>query len=115
MTKPPFCYDEIVWERVVARQGKLLGRRGREFARHVVPAVVKPARALWNQFIGFLFCCLALLFGSKTVQIAMDSTKHPATDEMGKLLILSITGFCTVLMLWFGIGSFLRARKISRS
>jgi hypothetical protein len=114
-----FCYDESVWQRVAARmaarQTRKLTRQGQVFAKHVVPAVVKPARTLWNQFIGFLFCVLGVMFGSKTVQLALDYTKTPASEELGKLLILAVTGFCTALMLWFGVGSFLRARKISRS
>ncbi len=81
----------------------------------MVPAVIKPARALWNQFIGFLFCCLALMFGIKTAQLAMEYSKAEAAQELEKLIIVLITGFCTGLMLWFGVGSFLRARKISRS
>src|SRR5690349_12868686 len=36
---------------------------GRQFLNHVVPAVVKPARTLWNEVIGFLFLCLAIIFG----------------------------------------------------
>jgi hypothetical protein len=87
---------------------------GREFVRHVVPAVMKPARTLWNEVIGFLFLCLAILFGSGAVRayLAMgDGVK----EDVGDLWRLLGTGFLTLLMLYFGISSFLRARKISRS
>ena len=82
--------------------------------RHVVPAVMKPARTLWNEVIGFLFLCLAILFGSGAVRayLAMgDGVK----EDVGDLWRLLGTGFLTLLMLYFGISSFLRARKISRS
>jgi hypothetical protein len=101
----PFWYDGCVWKRVALRQGQKYARHGREFARHVVPAVVKPARTLWNEVIGFIFLCFGVIFGSKAVRYAIQG-------ENERLLIAA---FCTALMLWFGITSFLRARKISRS
>ncbi len=90
-------------------------RHGREFARHVIPAVVKPARTLWNEFIGFLFCCFAIIFGFKTAHLAIDFSNGAGEEGMGPVFRLAVAGFCTLLMLWFGVGSFLRARKISRS
>jgi hypothetical protein len=90
-------------------------RQGREFVKHVVPAVMKPARTLWNEFIGFLFCCFGVIFGFKTARLAMDFSKASVEEGLGPLLRLAVAGFCTLLMLWFGIGSFLKARKISRS
>ena len=87
-----------MWKRVALRHG-------REFARHVVPAVVKPARTLWNEVIGFIFLCFGVIFGFKTVRYALD----------GEHVRLGFAAFCTAMMLWFGVGSFLRARKISRS
>jgi hypothetical protein len=70
-----------------------------------VPAVIKPARTLWNEVIGFIFLCFGVVFGFKAVRYALDG-------EAGRLVFAV---FCTALMLWFGVGSFLRARKISRS
>jgi hypothetical protein len=66
---------------------------------------VKPARTLWNEVIGFIFLCFGVIFGFKAVRYAIDG-------ENERLLIAA---FCTALMLWFGVSSFLRARKISRS
>ncbi len=94
---------------------RLAVRHGREFAKHVVPAVVKPARTLWNDFIAFLFCCFGVIFAFKTVRIAIDYSKSTPEDAMGHLVRLVMAGFCTLVMLWFGLSSFLRARKISRS
>ena len=87
---------------------------GREFVRHVVPAVIKPARTLWNEVIGFLFLCLAILFGSGAVRAYM-AMGTGAKDDYGDLLRFAGTGFLTLVMLYFGVTSFLRARKISRS
>ncbi len=81
----------------------------------MVPAVMKPARTLWNEFIGFLFCCFGVIFGFKTAHLAIDFSKAASEEGMGPVLRLSVAGFCTLLMLYFGIGSFLKARKISRS
>ena len=95
--------------------GKLLSANsGRQFVKHVVPAVIKPARTLWNEVIGFLFICLAVLFGSGAVRAYM-AMNESATPDTGHLWRLLGTGFLTMLMLYFGISSFLRARKISRS
>ena len=80
-------------------------RHGREFVKHVVPAVLKPARTLWNEVIGFLFLCLAVIFGFNCVRAYL-------ADEGAKVFLAAPL---TVVMAWFGITSFLRARKISRS
>ena len=102
----------MVWTRPAAR---IAVRHGREFVRHVVPAVAKPARTLWNDFIAFLFCCLAVPFGFKTVTLARVWANHGSEDAFGDLVRLCIAGFFTLVMLLFGLSSFLRARKISRS
>ncbi len=80
-------------------------RHGRQFLHHVVPAVVKPARTLWNEVIGFLFLCLAIIFGAAGVRAywAHESFK------------VFLSAFTTLVMAWFGLSSFLRARRISRS
>ncbi len=94
---------------------KLLSARGgKEFVRHVVPAVLKPARTLWNEVIGFVFLCLAILFGSGAIRAYLAMGDDPQPD-MGHFWRLLGTGFLTLLMLYFGVTSFLRARKISRS
>jgi hypothetical protein len=80
-------------------------RHGREFVKHVVPAIAKPARTLWNEVIGFLFLCFAVPFGFRAVSYA----------RAGDGFRLLVAGFCFVLMAYFGVQSFLRARRISRS
>jgi hypothetical protein len=95
---------------------KLLSARGaQEFMRHVVPAVLKPARTLWNEIIGFLFFCLAVLCGSGAVRSYLK-LDHVAPERAAEeMLRLALSTFCTLLMLWFAVGSFLRARRISKS
>jgi len=80
-------------------------RHGRVFVKHVIPAVVKPARTLWNEVIGFLFLAFGAIIGLRT---ARGFFHH----EIFGAILGSIGTF---LMLWYGISSFLKARKISRS
>lgn len=104
---PAFCYDVGVWKHVTARNG-------REFVRHVVPAVLKPARTLWHEVIGFVFTCFAVVFGFRAVRLYLDFSRGAgeASEDFFRFLIAAS---CTLLMLYFGVTSFLRARKISRS
>ena len=97
-----------VWKQVTARHS-------REFVKHVVPAVLKPARTLWNEVIGFVFICFAVIFGFKAVRLYLDFARGAGEAASADLVRFVIAGFCTLLMLWFGVTSFLRARKISRS
>jgi hypothetical protein len=97
-----------VWKHVAARGG-------REFVRHIVPAVLKPARTLWNEIIGFVFFCLAVYCGSGMVRAYMQLGDAKPDQESGHLFRLVLSASATVLMLYFGVTSFLRARKISRS
>jgi hypothetical protein len=105
----------VVWQRNAIRNGVNVVRNGRVFAKHVVPAVMKPARTLWNEVIGFIFFCIAVMFGSRTVRLYFDYLAASPAEKgtsMGRLVLAT---FCTLLMAWFGLTSFLRARRISRS
>jgi len=93
-----FCYDKAVWKRLALRHGQ-------EFLRHVIPAILKPIHALWNEVIGFIFLSLGTIFAFKTVRYAVDR-------DVPRLLI---GGLSTLIMAWYGISSFLKARRISRS
>lgn len=93
-----FCYDKSVWS---ARTGRQAGM----FLRHVVPAVVKPARTLWNEVIGFIFLCIAGLLAINGVRAWMHHD----------LLRILVAVFGALFLGSFGVGSFRRARKISRS
>ena len=75
----------------------------KKFIGHVVPSVVRPVSILWNQVIGFLFIVLAVVFGFRVVR----GNEPPGLQLVGALFVL--------LIAWFGISSFLKARKISKS
>jgi len=77
--------------------------------------VIKPARTLWNEVIGFLFVCLAVMFGFGTVRSYLDFTKAAPEAAAGPLLRAVAGILCTSITLWYGVSSFLRARRISRS
>jgi hypothetical protein len=74
----------------------------RKFAQHVVPEVVRPARVIWNQAIGGIFLLFAFSFAWYSV------TQHR------NIAALIGGGFLTVVMAFFGITSFLKARRIAR-
>jgi hypothetical protein len=80
------------------------------FVEHVVPGVMRPLRVLWNEIIGFVFLCLA----AWAVPSAIRNVRSLQTDESGVGRVLLSVGFFG-LMAYFGISSFLRARRISRS
>jgi hypothetical protein len=102
---------EVVWKRVTARNGA-------QFVRHVVPAVMKPARVLWNEIIGFLFLCFTVIFGFQAGRHVWNwlypdpSLPADGPADLGRFLIAA---FCTSLTGYFAVTSFWRARKISRS
>jgi hypothetical protein len=109
---------QAAWKRLAIREGRKAVRQGEVFAKHVVPAVVKPAQVLWNQFIGFLFLCFGVIFAFKTVRLVLQYGKPTPIDEisgMGGFWRLAIAGGCTAIMIGFGAASFIRARRISRS
>ncbi len=80
------------------------------FIEHVVPGVVRPMRVLCHEIIGFIFIVLAVVFGSSAIRYY----RLLHTEEIS-MLKLAASFFLPVLMAYFGITSFLRARKISRS
>ncbi len=87
-----------------------MSRVAREFVRHVLPQIIKPARTIWNEAIGFLFFALAIL----PIPGAWRSWRQ--VNESGEgFFRLAISAIFIVLMAAFGVQSFLRARKISRS
>jgi hypothetical protein len=81
-----------------------------KFVEHVVPGVVRPMRVLWNEIIGFVFLCLA----AWAVPSAIRNVRSLQTEQGGVGRVALSVGFLA-LMAYFGITSFLRARRISRS
>ena len=83
-------------------------RSGREFVKHVVPAVLKPARTLWNEVIGFVFFCLAVYCGSGIVRAYLKLARTRRRIEAGgHLFRLVLSAFATFLMLYFARHFFL--------
>ncbi|MGA2131147.1 MAG: hypothetical protein ABSH50_02445 [Bryobacteraceae bacterium] len=71
---------------------------------------MKPARTLWHELLGFLFVLMAIAFvfsGFRAVRQFDGSA--------GAILRLALLAFGVCLLGGYGISSFLRARKISRS
>ncbi len=81
----------------------------KRFAQHVVPEVVRPARIIWNQAMGGVFLLFALLFFGYAIKYfrALDA-------GAGNPVALVFSAFLGAVMLFFGIGSFLKARRISQ-
>lgn len=84
--------------------------KGRQFVQHVFPSVIRPLRVLWNEVVGFLFLVLAIWASASGVRAVREFDGSPRS-----LFRVTLTGIFIVLMAGFGISSFLRARKISKS
>ena len=83
---------------------------GSELVRHIVPKVIRPLRSLWHEVIGFLFLSLGFLGGISGIRVARNFDGSP--ESLFRLIVIA----CFVLiMTGYGISSFLRARKITRS
>jgi hypothetical protein len=78
----------------------------KKFMGHVVPGVARPLAILWNQVIGFFFLVLAVVPAPGTVSRIKAGGITPG-------VVLSIVFMA--IMGGFGISSFWRARRISRS
>jgi type VI protein secretion system component VasK len=83
---------------------------GKKFLSHVIPGIMRPLRILWNEMIGFVFLCLAVIAAPKAFQAYRSFDGGP--EQLFRLLL---TGLFLITMLSFGIASFWRARRISRS
>jgi hypothetical protein len=85
-------------------------RLAAQFVKHVVPGVIKPIRVLWNEIIGFLFLVLATF-----VSLASYRRAQSFTGDTGEfMLLVGYFGFAALLA-FYGVSSFWKARKISRS
>ena len=86
--------------------GEMIGR----FLKHVMPGVVRPLHTLWNQVIGTLFVVLALWATPSAIRYIREFD-----GDAESIFRVGLSVSFAVLMAYFGIASFLRARKISRS
>ncbi len=83
--------------------------RGFQFFRHVVPAIIRPLRVLWNQVIGFFFFVLAFWALPRTVRSVREFDGGP--ESFFRLLL---SGLFIALMAGFGIYSFWRAHQVPK-
>ncbi len=81
----------------------------RQFLGHVLPAVIRPLRVLWNQVIGSLFLVLAVAAVPRTVHSARDLNGDPQS-----LFRVLIGGAFIAFMAGFGIYSFWRAHRVPK-
>jgi hypothetical protein len=87
-----------------------MGRLIRSFLGHVLPQVTRPLRILWNEMIGFLFLVIAV----PAVWSAIKNFRK-VTQDGDNLAGACLASIFAAVMVFFGIHSFMRARKISRS
>ncbi len=83
--------------------------RGRQFLGHVLPAVIRPLRVVWNQVIGFFFLVLAAAAVPRAVHSARELDGEP-----GSLFRLLLSGIFIAFMTGFGIHSFWRAHRVPK-
>jgi len=82
-----------------------LANQAGKFVKHVLPAAVKPVHSLWHEVLGFIFLTVAVI---ATLNVA----RHRAAMTPVKLaLIVPLI----VITAGYGVSSFLKARRISRS
>ena len=80
----------------------------KRFAQCVVPEVVRPARVIWNQAIGALFLVLATPALFKAIQLYRTLDTDPKSS-----FGLAVALIFVAVMMFFGINSFLKARRIA--
>jgi len=81
----------------------------RKFVEHVLPGVVKPLHVLWNEVIGFLFLAFGVLLIRPVYHSYRDLDGDPAN-----LVKLALSAFFMLVMMFFGVHSFWKARRIAR-
>jgi hypothetical protein len=84
---------------------KHLARSAGKFVKHVLPAAVKPVHSLWHEILGFVFLAVAATAGWQLFRHA--SSLGPIKIAIIVPLVVVTTGY--------GVSSFLKARRISRS
>ena len=97
-------------KRSIYRDGARAYKESRRFFGFVVPAVLKPARTLWHEMLGFVFVVMAIAFVLSGLRIIRQFD-----GSAGAILRLAMLAVGVCLLGGYGISSFLRARKISRS
>jgi hypothetical protein len=84
---------------------KDLGRQAGKFVKHVVPAAIKPMHTLLHEILSFIFLAFALILIGNLIH------SRATLGPLKLVLILPLI----ILSAGYGISSFLKARRISRS
>ena len=82
----------------------------RSLLAHVIPQVARPLRILWNEIIALLFFVIAIPF---TVSAVKSFRK--AEQDSDALVGALLAAIVAAVMIIFGVYSYMRARRISRS
>ena len=85
----------------------------KKFFEIVMPGVIKPLHALWNEIIGFLFLAIAVFM----IRPTWKAYQKLQTDADPSEAIVGLIGGAGLLIvgLIFGIHGFWKARRISKS
>jgi len=81
-----------------------------KFLSHVMPGLVRPLHALWNEVIGVLFIVFAAVAGFYVVRAVRGFG-----GDLEGLVHIVFPALFGLVMGYFGVSSFVRARKITRS
>jgi hypothetical protein len=76
----------------------------------VMPGILKPLRTLWNEMMAFAFMAGAVLFGSAAYREHLK-----VEQDRSSVWLVLLPGFACVVFIIFGLQSFFKARKISKS
>jgi hypothetical protein len=82
----------------------------KQFFGHVIPAIIRPLHILLNQVVGLVFLAFAGLGGFYGFRYWRQ-----LNTPQGSMSRVLMTFAFALLMAYFGISSFWKARKISRS
>lgn len=84
--------------------------KAKQFLGFVLPGVIRPIRVLWNEMMGFVFLCLGVI----PIPSALRAWQDFQSGSDGPFRLL-LTCFFSAIMLYYGVTSFLKAKRISRS
>jgi hypothetical protein len=71
---------------------------------------MRPLRIVWNQVIGFIFLVFAVMAGGRAIR-----SWNTLKENENAWFELALSAVFFLVMAGFGLGSFFRARRISRS
>jgi hypothetical protein len=83
--------------------------RTRQFLHHVLPAVIRPLRVLWNQIIGFTFLVFAVIGTPRVIEGV-----RKFDGDANSLFHLLVSSVFVLAMAGFAVQSFWRARRVPK-